>query len=72
VRLLVLGDRNPEYLTHREIDAALALMQDGVDSFEGFHFCGYALADRFARVLERSGVTIAAPAPAVGAPTRAQ
>ena len=24
-RIVVLGDRNPEYLTHREIDAALAL-----------------------------------------------
>jgi CTP synthase (UTP-ammonia lyase) len=32
VRLLVLGDREPSYLTHREIDAALALLPDGVDA----------------------------------------
>jgi CTP synthase (UTP-ammonia lyase) len=30
VRLLVLGDREPSYLTHREIDAALTLLPDGV------------------------------------------
>jgi CTP synthase (UTP-ammonia lyase) len=32
VRLLVLGDREPSYLTHREIDAALTLLPDGVDA----------------------------------------
>jgi CTP synthase (UTP-ammonia lyase) len=181
VRLLVLGDRNPEYLTHREIDAALELMPDGVerawvrtdsaqarslggvdgiwlvpggpyadddaalgaiehclrtgtpflgtcsgfqyacvhlcrsrgriagaahaeadpaaqelvivplqcslygerrsvtpvagtrlaaicgsDPFEGFHFCGYGLSERFVPVLERAGVTISASAPDAG------
>jgi CTP synthase (UTP-ammonia lyase) len=29
MRLLALGDRNPDYLTHREIDAALGLMPPG-------------------------------------------
>jgi CTP synthase (UTP-ammonia lyase) len=28
MRIIALGDRNPAYLTHREIDAALALMPD--------------------------------------------
>jgi CTP synthase (UTP-ammonia lyase) len=31
-RLVVLGDRNPEYLTHREIDAAIALMPSTVSA----------------------------------------
>ena len=31
VRLIALGDRNPEFLTHREIDATLKLIPDGVD-----------------------------------------
>lgn len=31
MQLIALGDRQPEILTHREIDAALALMPDGVD-----------------------------------------
>lgn len=29
-RIVVLGDRNPEYLTHREIDAAIALLPAAV------------------------------------------
>jgi hypothetical protein len=29
VRIVVLGDRDPKYLTHRELDAALALFPDG-------------------------------------------
>ena len=32
VRLLVLGDREPSYLTHREIDATLTLLPDGVQA----------------------------------------
>jgi len=32
VTIAVLGDRNPEYLTHRELDAALALMPADVDT----------------------------------------
>jgi hypothetical protein len=60
VRLLVLGDRNPDHLTHREIDAALALMPDGVER-------AWVPTDSpRARVLERSGVTIAASAPDAG------
>jgi CTP synthase (UTP-ammonia lyase) len=31
MRILALGDRNPEYLTHRELDAAFLLMPDGVE-----------------------------------------
>ena len=31
MRLLALGDRNPEFLTHREIDATLALLPGDVD-----------------------------------------
>ena len=31
MQLIALGDRQPEFLTHREIDAALALMPEGVD-----------------------------------------
>ncbi len=31
MRLLALGDRQPEFLTHREIDAALELLPEGVD-----------------------------------------
>ncbi len=31
LRIAALGDRNPEYLTHREIDATLSLMGDDVD-----------------------------------------
>jgi CTP synthase (UTP-ammonia lyase) len=31
VRILALGDRNPAYLTHRELDAAFSLMPDGVE-----------------------------------------
>jgi CTP synthase (UTP-ammonia lyase) len=32
VRLLILGDREPSYLTHREIDAALTLLPAGLDA----------------------------------------
>ncbi|HSD03028.1 MAG TPA: gamma-glutamyl-gamma-aminobutyrate hydrolase family protein [Gaiellales bacterium] len=32
VTIAVLGDRSPEYLTHRELDAALGLMPAGVDA----------------------------------------
>jgi CTP synthase (UTP-ammonia lyase) len=32
VSIAVLGDRNPEYLTHGELDATLALMPAGVDA----------------------------------------
>jgi CTP synthase (UTP-ammonia lyase) len=32
VSIAVLGDRNPEYLTHRELDATLALMPADVDA----------------------------------------
>jgi CTP synthase (UTP-ammonia lyase) len=32
VSIAVLGDRKPEYLTHREIDATLALIPPGVDA----------------------------------------
>lgn len=31
MRILALGDRNPAYLTHRELDAAFSLMPDGVE-----------------------------------------
>ena len=31
-RIVALGDRDPQYLTHREIDAALALFPDDVDA----------------------------------------
>ena len=31
-RIVALGDRDPQYLTHREIDAALALMPADVDA----------------------------------------
>jgi CTP synthase (UTP-ammonia lyase) len=31
VRILAIGDRDPEYLTHRELDAAFLLMPDGVE-----------------------------------------
>ncbi len=31
-RIAVVGDRNPGYLTHRELDATLALMPEGVDA----------------------------------------
>jgi hypothetical protein len=31
VRLLALGDRNPAFLTHREIDSALRLLPADVD-----------------------------------------
>ncbi len=31
VKILALGDRDPAYLTHRELDAAFALMPDGVE-----------------------------------------
>lgn len=31
MRVIALGDRQPEFLTHREIDAALALMPEGVE-----------------------------------------
>jgi CTP synthase (UTP-ammonia lyase) len=31
-RLVVLGDRDPDHLTHRELDAALALMPAGVEA----------------------------------------
>ncbi|HEY2789686.1 MAG TPA: gamma-glutamyl-gamma-aminobutyrate hydrolase family protein [Gaiellales bacterium] len=31
-RIALLGDRNPEYLTHRELDASIALMPAGVDA----------------------------------------
>src|SRR5690348_16516600 len=31
-RIAVLGDRNPAYLTHRELDAALELFGDGADA----------------------------------------
>jgi CTP synthase (UTP-ammonia lyase) len=31
-RIAVLGDRDPSYLTHRELDAALELMPAGVDA----------------------------------------
>jgi CTP synthase (UTP-ammonia lyase) len=30
--LAVLGDRNPQFITHRELDAALALLPDGIDA----------------------------------------
>jgi CTP synthase (UTP-ammonia lyase) len=30
--LVVLGDRNPAFVTHRELDAALALLPDGVSA----------------------------------------
>jgi CTP synthase (UTP-ammonia lyase) len=32
VSIAVRGDRNPDYLTHRELDATLALMPGGVDA----------------------------------------
>lgn len=32
VRIAVVGDRNPEYLTHRELDATLALMPADADA----------------------------------------
>ena len=32
VRIALVGDRDPAYLTHRELDAAVALMPDGVDA----------------------------------------
>jgi hypothetical protein len=32
VRIAVVGDRDPSYLTHRELDAALALMPPGVEA----------------------------------------
>jgi CTP synthase (UTP-ammonia lyase) len=32
VRIAVLGDRDPRYLTHREIDSTLALMPTGADA----------------------------------------
>jgi hypothetical protein len=32
VSIAVLGDRNVEYLTHRELDASLALLPDDVDA----------------------------------------
>jgi CTP synthase (UTP-ammonia lyase) len=32
VSIAVLGDRNPEFLTHRELDAALELMPAGIDA----------------------------------------
>src|SRR6202050_1801448 len=38
VRLLALGDRNPDFLTHREIDAALRLLPADVD-------CGWVATD---------------------------
>jgi CTP synthase (UTP-ammonia lyase) len=31
VRILALGDRDPAFLTHRELDAAFALMPEGVE-----------------------------------------
>lgn len=31
MRLIALGDRDPQYLTHREIDAALALLPEDVE-----------------------------------------
>jgi CTP synthase (UTP-ammonia lyase) len=38
VRIVALGDRNPEYLTHRELDAAFALMPAEID-------CGWVATD---------------------------
>ena len=32
IRIAVLGDRNPAYLTHRELDAALELFPSGVEA----------------------------------------
>jgi CTP synthase (UTP-ammonia lyase) len=32
MRIVAMGDRNPSFLTHREIDAALALLAERVDS----------------------------------------
>jgi CTP synthase (UTP-ammonia lyase) len=32
VRIALVGDRNPEYLTHRELDASIALMPAGVEA----------------------------------------
>jgi CTP synthase (UTP-ammonia lyase) len=72
VRLLVLGDRNPEYLTHREIDAALELMPDSVErawvrsASPQARSLEYGLSERFVPVLERAGVTISASAPDAG------
>jgi CTP synthase (UTP-ammonia lyase) len=72
VRLLVLGDRNPEYLTHREIDAALELMPDSVErawvrsASPQARSPEYGLSERFVPVLERAGVTISASAPDAG------
>ena len=31
-RIALVGDRNPEYLTHRELDASIALMPAGVEA----------------------------------------
>jgi hypothetical protein len=59
VRLLVLGDRNPEYLTHREIDAALVLMPDGVER-------GWVPTDS----PSAHAVAVAVAVAVVGAPTR--
>jgi CTP synthase (UTP-ammonia lyase) len=44
--VIALGDRQPEFLTHREIDAALALMPEGVDC------CWVATDDPRARELD--------------------
>jgi CTP synthase (UTP-ammonia lyase) len=38
VRILALGDRDPAHLTHRELDAAFALMPDDVE-------CGWTATD---------------------------
>lgn len=46
MRILALGDRDPAYLTHRELDAAFALMPDGIE-------CGWTATDsREARELD--------------------
>ncbi|MGH2862404.1 MAG: glutamine amidotransferase-related protein [Solirubrobacteraceae bacterium] len=49
MRLAAIGDRDPSYLTHRELDAAFALMDDTID-------CGWTPSDsREARDLDDVG-----------------
>jgi CTP synthase (UTP-ammonia lyase) len=38
----------------------------GTEPFEGFHFCGYGLDERFALMLEHFGVVLSASAPDAG------
>ena len=51
MRLVALGDRDPAHLTHREIDATLALLAGDVE-------CGWVATERVPVVPPRDRVTV--------------